>query len=64
MNEPIRLSMSTGQPIVDKIKHYPLKSIESELWDLIRESLDHKNEDHQKSNQVEFRPISTKSIST
>jgi hypothetical protein len=60
MNEPIKLSMSTGQPRINPIKQYPLKSIEAELWDFIKDNY----ENNQKSSEVEFRPICSKPVST
>ena len=37
MQEPARLSLTTGEPHKDNIKHYPLPSIEQEFWDTIQE---------------------------
>ena len=55
MNEPERLSMSTGLPVKQEVKKYPLKSKEQEFWDFIAHHQDARekwrqadNEDNQK----------------
>jgi len=50
MQEPVRLSLTTGEPHKDNIKHYPLPSIEQELWDTIQEQKNER-ENNQTSNK-------------
>jgi len=46
MKEPQKYSMSTGLPVKEQIKKYPLNSSEKQLWQIIDTHANNKEKNH------------------